>query len=50
MTSKTITLPIPALAMHRPVEEVMIYALKRGSPLAWDDVPVEFQADLAEMD
>lgn len=60
MTSKTVTLQIPAsvyqrlenaaLAMHRPVEEVILYALQRGSPPAWDDVPVEFQADLADMD
>lgn len=60
MTGKNVTLPIPtsvyqrlentALAMHRLVEEVILYALKLGSPPAWDDAPAEFQADLAGMD
>lgn len=60
MTNITVTLPIPtfeyqrlantAFAMRRPVEEVIVYALKLGSPPGWDDVPVEFQADLADMD
>lgn len=60
MTDKTVILSFPAsvyqrmentaFAMRRPIEEVMVYALQMGSPPAWDDVPVEFQADLAEMD
>ncbi|MCE7983756.1 MAG: hypothetical protein DYG89_21485 [Caldilinea sp. CFX5] len=39
-----------AKAMRRSVEDVMVYALKVGSPPVWDDVPPEFQADLAAMD
>lgn len=39
-----------ARAMRRSVEEVMLYALKVGSPPSWEDVPPEFQADLAVMD
>lgn len=60
MTNITVILPLPAseyqrlaniaFAMRRPVEEVIVYALKLGSPPGWDDVPIEFQADLAEMD
>jgi len=39
-----------ARAMRRSVEDVMLYALKVGSPPSWEDVPPEFQADLAVMD
>lgn len=39
-----------ARAMRRSIEDVMLYALKVGSPPSWDDVPPEFQADLAVMD
>lgn len=60
MPTQTVTLQIPeilyqrlvntACATQRPVEEVMLHALQVGSPPTWDDVPEEFQADLAALD
>jgi len=60
MPSETITLQIPEIlyqrlvntahATQRPLEEVILHALQVGSPPAWDDVPEEFQADLAALD
>jgi len=56
----TVTLQIPdpiyqrlintANATGRSLEEVMLYALKVGSPPDWDNVPEEFKADLAALD
>lgn len=56
----TITLQLPdpiyqrlvntAIATGRPLEEVMLHALKVGSPPNWEDVPDEFKADLATLD
>lgn len=39
-----------ARATQRPVEEIIIHALQVGSPPAWDDVPEEFQAEIAALD
>lgn len=39
-----------ATATQQPIESVMLRALQVGSPPAWDDVPEEFQADLAVLD
>ena len=60
MLAETITLKIPELlyrrlqntaqSTRRPLDEVIIHALQIGSPPVWDDVPAEFQADLAVMD
>ena len=60
MTNATVTLQIPEIiyqrlvntahATQRPLEEVMLHALQIGSPPAWDDVPEEFQAELAALD
>ncbi|MFB2917171.1 hypothetical protein [Aerosakkonema funiforme] len=60
MQVETITLQIPktlyqrlvntANATQRPIEEVILHALQVGSPPQWDDVPEEFQADLAALD
>ena len=60
MAVETVTLQIPqiiyqrlvntARATQRPLEEVMLHALQIGSPPAWDNVPEEFQADLAALD
>lgn len=60
MFAQTVTLQLPeklyrrlssnAHATDRPIEDVILHALRVGSPPAWDDVPAEFQADLAEMD
>jgi len=58
--TQTITLQIPeplyqrlvstAQATNRPLEEIMLHALKVGSPPDWDNVPDEFQVDLAALD
>lgn len=60
MPAETITLKIPELlylrlvntsrATQRPLEEIIIRALQMGSPPEWDDVPEEFQAELAALD
>lgn len=60
MRVETVTLQIPeilyqrlvntARATQRPLEEVMLHALQIGSPPEWDNVPPEFQADLAALD
>ncbi|MBD2197705.1 MULTISPECIES: hypothetical protein [Calothrix] len=60
MATETITLQIPeilyqrllntAYAQRRPIEEVIVHALKVGSPPEWNDVPEEFQAELAALD
>jgi hypothetical protein len=56
----TVTLQIPdpiyqrlvstANATGRSLEEVMLHALKVGSPPDWDNVPDEFKTDLAALD
>lgn len=60
MVTETITLQIPQIlyqrlvntahAQRRPIEEVIVHALQVGSPPVWDDVPEEFQADIAALD
>lgn len=60
MLAETVTLKIPeilyrrlqntAQSTHRSLDDVIIHALQIGSPPVWDDVPAEFQADLAVMD
>ncbi|EKF01463.1 hypothetical protein FDUTEX481_07910 [Tolypothrix sp. PCC 7601] len=60
MARETITLQIPEIlyqrllntahAQRRPIEEVIVHALQVGSPPEWNDVPEEFQADLAALD
>ncbi|MFB2937720.1 hypothetical protein ACE1B6_20930 [Aerosakkonemataceae cyanobacterium BLCC-F154] len=60
MTTETITLQIPEIlyqrlvntanATQRSIEEVILHALQVGSPPQWDDVPEEFQADIAALD
>ena len=60
MTSETVTIKIPeilyqrlvntARATQRPVEEIMLRALQVGSPPSWDDIPEEFQAEIAALD
>ncbi len=56
----TITLEIPehihtrlvntAEATRRPLNEIILRVLQVGSPPNWDDMPSEFQADLAALD
>ncbi|MEA5594444.1 hypothetical protein [Rivularia sp. UHCC 0363] len=60
MTSETVTLQIPetlyqrlvntARATQRPIEEIMLRALQVGSPPSWDDIPEEFQTEIAALD
>lgn len=60
MPVETVMLQIPeiiyqrlvntARATQRPLEEVILHALQIGSPPEWDNVPPEFQADLAALD
>ena len=60
MSTATVTLALPdalyqrlkgaALATKQPLEEVMLRALSLGSPPSWDDVPPEFQLDLAGLE
>jgi NADP-dependent 3-hydroxy acid dehydrogenase YdfG len=60
MPGETVTLQIPeilyqrllntARATQRPLEQVILHALQVGSPPSWDDVPEEFQAELAALD
>lgn len=39
-----------AAATRRSLEEILLHALRIGSPPAWDDAPPEYQAELAAMD
>jgi hypothetical protein len=60
MSVETVTLQIPeilyqrllntARATQRPLEEVMLDAIKIGSPPEWDNMPAEFQAEIATLD
>ena len=60
MTTQSVTLPIPehlylrfeqvAKATQQSVTDVLLHAVEVGSPPDWDDVPAEFQADLAALD
>ena len=60
MLVETVTLQLPeplyrrlennARAMNRTLEDVVLHALQVGSPPDWDDVPAEFQTELAGMD
>ena len=60
MLAETVTLKIPELlyrrlqntaqSTQRSLDDVILHALEVGSPPVWDDVPAEFQADLAAMD
>src|SRR4051812_16028299 len=60
MSNATVTLALPeelyqrlkgaALATKQPLEQVLLRALSLGSPPGWDDVPPEFQLDLAGLE
>ena len=60
MLEQTVTIQLPenlyrrlvdnARATQRSLEEVMLHALRVGSPPTWEDTPAEFQADLAALD
>jgi hypothetical protein len=56
----TITLDVPdslyqrlidtATAMKRPLQDVILRALTVGCPPVWDDIPAEFQVEIAALD
>ena len=60
MTSRTITLDLPenlyvrlqqaAQATQQSFDAILLRAVQVGSPPGWDDVPAEFQTDLAALD
>ena len=60
MRTSTLTLALPdelylrleraATATRQSIEEVVLHALRLGSPPAWDDVPPEHQIDLAALE
>lgn len=60
MSVENVTLQIPEIlyqrlvntahATKRPLEEIILHSLQIGSPPEWDNVPPEFQADLASLD
>lgn len=60
MSAATVTVELPeaiylrlagaAQATRRSLEEVLLHALRLGSPPSWDDVPAEYQADLGALD
>ena len=60
MTTQNVTLPLPehlylrfeqvAKATQQSVTDVLLHAVEVGSPPSWEDVPSEFQADLAALD
>ena len=39
-----------AQATQRPLEAVIVRALEVGAPPDWEDIPAEFQADVAALD
>ncbi|MCB0197427.1 MAG: hypothetical protein KDJ65_36100 [Anaerolineae bacterium] len=60
MTSRTITLDLPeslyvrlqqaAQATQQSFDAILLRVVQVGSPPGWDDVPAEFQTDLAALD
>lgn len=60
MLDETVTLRLPeelyhrlataAAATRRSLEEILLHALRIGSPPTWDDAPPEHQAELSAMD
>lgn len=60
MSTATLTLALPealyqrlekaAKATKQPLEQIVLHALRLGSPPAWDDVPPEFQVEIAALE
>ena len=60
MTMQTVTVSLPenvylrlqqvAQGTQQSLTDVLLHAVKVGSPPSWEDVPAEFQADLAVLD
>lgn len=60
LTVQEVVLPLPesvylrlqlvAQATQQSLTDVLLHAVRVGSPPGWEDVPAEFQADLAMLD
>ncbi|ETX07907.1 hypothetical protein [Candidatus Entotheonella palauensis] len=60
MATQIVTLQLPealyvrlqqhAQATHQPFDEIARRAIEAGAPPSWEDVPAEFQTDLAALD
>ena len=60
MTVQSVTVSLPedmylrleqvARGTKQSLADVLLYTVKVGSPPSWEDVPAEFQADLAALD
>ena len=60
MTMQSVNIQLPdnlyrrlekmAGATKRPLEDIIVQAVRVGSPPSWEDAPAEFQADLAALD
>ncbi|MBS1252800.1 MAG: hypothetical protein MAG451_01842 [Anaerolineales bacterium] len=60
MTTQTVRIRLPedlytrlqqtAQATRRPLDDVVLHAIRVGSPPRWEEAPAEFQADLAALD
>lgn len=60
MNTQEVLLPLPenlyvrlqhvAQATDQSLTDILIHAIEVGSPPAWEDAPVEFQADLSALD
>ncbi len=60
MNVRTVTLQLPehlylrlqqaAQATKQSLNEIFLHVVRVGSPPGWEDVPAEFQADLAALD
>lgn len=60
MTAQTVNIQLPenlyrrlektAQATRRSLADVIVHAVRVGSPPTWEEAPAEFQADLASLD
>lgn len=60
MTAQSVTVSLPediylrleqvAQGTKQSLADVLLYTVKVGSPPSWEDVPADFQADLAALD
>lgn len=60
MTTQEVIVPLPeslyvrlqqvARATKRPLADVILHAVEMGSPPDWEDVPADFQVELAALD
>ena len=60
MSARTVTFQVPeglylrlqraAQATRQSLDDVFLHVVQVGSPPGWDDIPAEFQADVAALD